>query len=46
MDPSSQEVSPWLSIQKSITSGETVRLMYIVYHTSEFETLIGGEISC
>ena len=39
----SQEVAPWLSIQKSITSGATVRLMYIVYHTSEFETLIGGK---
>ena len=41
--PGTQEVAPWLSIQKSITSGATVNLMYIVYHTSEFETLIGGE---
>ena len=37
-----QEVAPWLSIQKSITAGASVNLMYIVYHTSEFETLIGG----
>ena len=37
-----QEVAPWLSIQKSITAGASVNLMYIVYHTSEYETLVGG----
>ena len=41
--PGTQEVAPWLSIQKSITAGASVNLMYIVYHTSEFETLIGGK---
>ena len=35
-------VAPWLSIQKSIVAGTTIKLMYIVYHTSEYETLIGG----
>ena len=35
-------VAPWLSIQKSKEQGATVRLMYIVYHTSEYETLVGG----
>ena len=39
--PDTQEVAPWLSIQKSIKAGASVQLMYIVYHTSEFETLIG-----
>ena len=37
-----QEVAPWLSIQKSYGENATVRLMYIVYHTSEWETLVGG----
>ena len=35
-------VAPWLSIRKSITAGREIVLMYIVYHTSEWETLIGG----
>ena len=41
--PDSREVAPWLSIQKSITVNASVNLMYIVYRTSEFETLIGGK---
>ena len=35
-------VAPWLSIQKSIEDDTTIELMYIVYHTSEYETLVGG----
>ena len=41
--PDTQEVAPWLSIQKSIKTGASVQLMYIVYHTSEFETLVGDK---
>ena len=37
-----QPVAPWLSILKSIPEGASVQLMYIVYHTSEWETLVGG----
>ena len=37
-----QQVAPWLSILKSIPEGASVQLMYIVYHTSEWETLVGG----
>ena len=36
------EVAPWLTIQASVPVNATIRLMYIVYHTSEFETLVGG----
>ena len=35
-------VAPWLSIQQSIPADATIGLMYIVYHTSEYETLVGG----
>jgi hypothetical protein len=43
-DPAEENsaVAPWLSIQKSIEAGTTIELMYIVYHTSEYETLVGG----
>ena len=37
-----QEVAPWLSVQKSLEDDKEIVLMYIVYHTSEWETLIGG----
>ena len=36
-----QDVAPWLSVLKTIPDDAIIRLMYIVYHTSEFETLIG-----
>ena len=38
----SAEVAPWISIQKSMEQGATIQVMYIVYHTSEREVLIGG----
>ena len=37
-----QEVAPWLSVQKSLEDDKEIVLMYIVYDTSEWETLIGG----
>ena len=37
-----QDVAPWLSVLKTVPADTTIRLMYIVYHTSEWETLIGG----
>ena len=37
-----QEIAPWLSVQKSLEDDKEIVLMYIVYHTSEWETLIGG----
>ncbi len=36
------DVAPWLSIHKSLEGGKEIVLMYIVYHTSDWETLIGG----
>ncbi len=35
-------VAPWLTIHASIETNVRIDLMYIVYHTSEFETLVGG----
>ena len=37
-----QDVAPWLSVNKTIPDNASIELMYIVYHTSEWETLIGG----
>ena len=36
------EAAPWLTIQQSLAPGKEIVLMYIVYNTSEWETLIGG----
>ncbi len=36
------DVAPWLSIRISLADDREIVLMYIVYHTSEWETLIGG----
>ncbi len=36
------DVAPWLSIRISLADDKEIVLMYIVYHTSEWETLIGG----
>ncbi len=36
------EVAPWLTIQVSKAENVQIGLQYIVYHTSEFETLVGG----
>ena len=36
------EVAPWLSLQKSLAENEEVEVMYIIYHTSEQEVLVGG----
>ena len=41
-DEEDQEVAPWLSVQKSLEDDKEIVLMYIVYDTSEWETLIGG----
>ena len=41
-----QDVAPWLSVNKTIPAGASIELMYIVYHTSEWETLIGGNDAC
>ena len=40
---SEAEVAPWFSVKASIDVGATVTLQYVVYLTSERETLIGGE---
>ena len=45
-DEEGQDVAPWLSVNKSIPDGASIELMYIVYHTSEYETLIGGNDAC
>ncbi len=37
-----QEVAPWFSVQVKVTSGGSVDVMYVVYQTSEFESLVGG----
>ena len=37
-----QDVAPWFSVNKTIPDNATIELMYVVYHTSEWETLIGG----
>ena len=37
------EVAPWLSLQKSLAENEDVEVMYIIYHTSEREVLIGAQ---
>ena len=37
------EVAPWFSVKTDIPVIATVQLMYVVYLTSERETLIGGE---
>ena len=41
-DEEGQDVAPWLSVQKSLEDDKEIVLMYIVYDTSEWETLIGG----
>ena len=41
-----QDVAPWLSVNKTIPDNASIELMYIVYHTSEWETLIGGNDAC
>ena len=41
-DEEGQDVAPWLSVNKTIPDDASIELMYIVYHTSEWETLIGG----
>ncbi len=38
-----QEVAPWFSVQVDIGVSAEVVVMYVVYETSEHETLIGGE---
>ena len=42
MAEEASSVAPWLSIHKSLEDVATIELMYIVYHTSEYETLVGG----
>ena len=37
------EVAPWFSVQTSIDANAAVRVMYVVYETSEREVLIGGQ---
>ena len=37
-----QEVAPWFSVRVEIPDAATVTVMYIVYETSEFESLAGG----
>jgi len=36
------EVAPWFSVKLNIPAGATVTVMYVVYETSEFESLVGG----
>ncbi len=36
------EAAPWLTIHQSLAPDKEIVLMYIVYNTSEWETLIGG----
>ena len=38
-------VAPWFSVRTSIPEGAAVRVMYVVYETSETEVLIGGQKS-
>ena len=38
-----QEVAPWFSVKASIDAGASVTVMYVVYETSERETLVGGQ---
>ena len=37
-----QEVAPWFSVRVQIPANATVDVMYVVYETSEFESLQGG----
>ena len=37
-----QEVAPWFSVQVKVPENASVDVMYVVYQTSEFETLVGG----
>jgi hypothetical protein len=37
-----EEVAPWFSVKLAIPTGATVDVMYVVYQTSEFESLRGG----
>ncbi len=39
---SEQEVAPWFSVRVQIPDGQAVTVMYVVYETSEFESLVGG----
>ncbi len=36
------EVAPWFSVSVHIPTGASVEVMYVVYETSEFESLVGG----
>ena len=38
----SLEVAPWFSVQNRVSTTGVVVVMYVVYQTSDFETLIGG----
>ncbi len=38
----SLEVAPWFSVQNRVSTHGVVVVMYVVYQTSDFETLIGG----
>ena len=37
-----QEVAPWFSVQVKVPDNASVDVMYVVYQTSEFESLVGG----
>ena len=39
---SEAEVAPWFSVKVLIPDGQAVEVMYVVYETSEFESLVGG----
>ena len=41
-DADAQEVSPWFTIQTALPDHAKATVYYVVYETSEFETLIGG----
>ena len=37
-----QEVAPWFSVRVEVPNNGSVEVMYVVYETSEFESLVGG----
>ena len=41
--PGTEEVAPWFSVKVAVPAGGSVTVMYVVYETSERETLIGGQ---
>ena len=37
------EVAPWFSVRVSLPAGSSATLLYVVYETSEYEELVGGQ---